>query len=144
MSTKRVLILSNTFPGHVYDKTGVNEQAFFNSIPPTIRVHLELGFLGIPYIPKEPSAFPKRSLKVLLCRRKSRPEIVRGPETECSLNTPSQKSNAFVWSRMSHAIPFSTLPIALCSSLVDYGIDIWRGFPKFQHQIITMAIAMTI
>jgi hypothetical protein len=46
--TKRILVLSDTFPGHMHDKTGANEQAIFEPIPKDIRVHIDLGFLGVP------------------------------------------------------------------------------------------------
>jgi hypothetical protein len=45
---KRVLVLSDTFPGHTHDKTGANEQAIFTPIPKEVRVHRDLGFLGVP------------------------------------------------------------------------------------------------
>jgi hypothetical protein len=45
---KRVLMLSETFPGHTHDKTGANEQAIFEPIPKDVQVHLDLGFLGVP------------------------------------------------------------------------------------------------
>jgi len=45
---KRVLVLSDTFPGHTHDKTGANEQAIFAPIPTDVRVHIDLGFLGVP------------------------------------------------------------------------------------------------
>jgi hypothetical protein len=45
---KRVLVLSDTFPGHMHDKTGANEQAIFDPIPEEVLVHIDLGFLGVP------------------------------------------------------------------------------------------------
>jgi DDE superfamily endonuclease/Helix-turn-helix of DDE superfamily endonuclease len=46
--TKRMLILSHTFPGHTHDKTGANEQTIFAPIPTDVQVHIDLGFLGVP------------------------------------------------------------------------------------------------
>jgi hypothetical protein len=45
---KRVLVLSDTFPGHTHDKTGANEQTIFVPIPHDVLVHIDLGFLGVP------------------------------------------------------------------------------------------------
>lgn len=45
---KRVLVLSETLPGSTHDKTGANEQAVFKPIPPEVRVHIDLAFLGVP------------------------------------------------------------------------------------------------
>jgi hypothetical protein len=45
---KRILVLSDTFPGHTHDKTGANEQGIFEPIPNEVRVHIDLGFLGVP------------------------------------------------------------------------------------------------
>jgi len=45
---KRVLVLSETFPGHTHDKTGAKEQAIFEPIPKDVQVHIDLGFLGVP------------------------------------------------------------------------------------------------
>lgn len=45
---KRVLVLSDTFPGHTHDKTGANEQAIFEPIPEDVQVHIDLGFWGVP------------------------------------------------------------------------------------------------
>jgi len=45
---KRVLVLSETFPGHTHDKTGANEQGIFAPIPKEVEVHIDLGFLGVP------------------------------------------------------------------------------------------------
>jgi hypothetical protein len=45
---KRVLVLSDTFPGHTHDKTGANEHAIFEPIPKDVQVHIDLGFLGVP------------------------------------------------------------------------------------------------
>jgi hypothetical protein len=45
---KRVLVVSDTFPGHTHDKTGANEQAIFDPIAKEVLVHIDLGFLGIP------------------------------------------------------------------------------------------------
>ena len=44
----RVLVLSDTFPGHPHDQTGANEQGIFAPIPNDVRVHVDLGFLGVP------------------------------------------------------------------------------------------------
>ena len=46
--TKRILVLSDTFPGHTHDKTGATEQAIFDPIPPEVLSHIDLGFLGVP------------------------------------------------------------------------------------------------
>jgi len=46
--TKRMLVRSDTFPGHTHDKTGANEQAVFDPRPKEVQVHLDLGFLGVP------------------------------------------------------------------------------------------------
>lgn len=46
--TKRVLVLSDTFCGHTHDKTGANELGIFDTIPSSVLVHLDLGFLGVP------------------------------------------------------------------------------------------------
>jgi hypothetical protein len=35
-------------PGHIHDKTGATEQAIFEPIPKEMRVHIDLGFLGVP------------------------------------------------------------------------------------------------
>lgn len=45
---KRILVLSDTFPGHLHDKTGANTQGIFDPIPPDVLVHIDLGFLGVP------------------------------------------------------------------------------------------------
>jgi hypothetical protein len=45
---KRILVLSDTLPGHTHDKTGANEQGIFAPIPPEVQVHIDLGFLGVP------------------------------------------------------------------------------------------------
>lgn len=45
---KRIIVLSETFPGHTHDKTGANEQAIFEPIPKEVQVHIDLGFLGVP------------------------------------------------------------------------------------------------
>lgn len=45
---KRILVLSETFPGHLHDKTGANTQGIFDPIPPDVLVHIDLGFLGVP------------------------------------------------------------------------------------------------
>jgi hypothetical protein len=45
---KRVLVLSDTFPGHPHAKTGATEQGIFEPIPKEVQVHIALGFLGIP------------------------------------------------------------------------------------------------
>jgi hypothetical protein len=47
-SAKRILVLSDTLPGHIHDKTGANEQAIFDPIPKEVLVHIDLGFLGVP------------------------------------------------------------------------------------------------
>ena len=44
----RVLVLSDTFPGHMHDKTGANEQTIVDPIPNEVLVHIDRGFLGIP------------------------------------------------------------------------------------------------
>ncbi len=44
---KRVNVLSQTFSGHIHDKTGANEHGIFTPIPKEVLVHLDLGFLGI-------------------------------------------------------------------------------------------------
>jgi hypothetical protein len=46
--TNRILVLSETFPGHPHDKTGANEQGTFEPIPSEVQVHIDLGFLGGP------------------------------------------------------------------------------------------------
>lgn len=38
---KRVLVLSDTFPGHTHDKTGADEQGIFDAIPPDVLVHID-------------------------------------------------------------------------------------------------------
>ena len=45
---KRMLVLSDTFPGHIHDKTGANAQGICDPIPPDVLVHIDLGFLGGP------------------------------------------------------------------------------------------------
>jgi hypothetical protein len=45
---KRIIVLSDTFPGHIHDKTGANAQSIFEPIPPEVLVHIDLGFLGVP------------------------------------------------------------------------------------------------
>ena len=46
--SKRILVLSDTLPGKTHDKTGANEAAIFDLIPPTVKVHVDLAFLGVP------------------------------------------------------------------------------------------------
>ena len=45
---KRILVLSDTLSGKTHDKTGANEEAIFDPIPPTVKVHVDLAFLGVP------------------------------------------------------------------------------------------------
>ena len=45
---QRVIVLSETFPGHTHDKTGANDHAIFAPIPEEVLIHLDLGFLGVP------------------------------------------------------------------------------------------------
>jgi hypothetical protein len=45
---KRVLVRSDTFPGHTHEKTGANDQAIVEPIPEKVQVHVDLGFLGVP------------------------------------------------------------------------------------------------
>jgi DDE superfamily endonuclease len=45
---KRVLVLSETFPGHIHEKTGANEHAIFEPMPPEVPAHIDLGFGGVP------------------------------------------------------------------------------------------------
>ena len=45
---KRILVLSDTLPGKTHDKTGANEEAIFDPIPPEVQVHVDLAFLGVP------------------------------------------------------------------------------------------------
>lgn len=45
---KRILVLSDTFPGHTHDQTGANDHAIFEPIPPEVVAHLDLGFSGVP------------------------------------------------------------------------------------------------
>jgi hypothetical protein len=47
-STKRILVLSDTFFGHIHDKTGANTHNLFGPIPSDVLAHLDLGFLGVP------------------------------------------------------------------------------------------------
>lgn len=45
---KRILVVTETFPGHTHDKTGANDHDVFDPIPPELTVHIDLGFLGVP------------------------------------------------------------------------------------------------
>jgi hypothetical protein len=47
-SAKRILVLSNTLPGKIPDKTGANHEGIFDPIPPDVPVHIDLAFLGVP------------------------------------------------------------------------------------------------
>ena len=45
---RRVRVLSDTFSGHIHDKTGATDHGIFSPIPNEVLVHMGLGFLGIP------------------------------------------------------------------------------------------------
>lgn len=45
---KRIILLTETFAGHIHDTTGANQYGVFDAIPPEVCVHLDLGFLGVP------------------------------------------------------------------------------------------------
>ena len=44
---KRILALSDTFPGKTHDKTGANEKALIDPIPPQVKIHVDSAFLGV-------------------------------------------------------------------------------------------------
>lgn len=44
----RILVLSDTLPGHIHDKTGANAQGMFDPIPNDVPIHIDLAFLGVP------------------------------------------------------------------------------------------------
>jgi hypothetical protein len=62
--TKRILVLSETFPGHTHDKTGANDHHIFEPIPPMVLIHIDLGFLGVPKEqPKNTFSIPDKTPK---------------------------------------------------------------------------------
>ncbi|GAK49340.1 transposase IS5 family protein [Candidatus Moduliflexus flocculans] len=60
----RVIVLSETFSGHIHDKTGATDYGMLTPIPDDVLIHSDLGFLGVPKDrPKGTFSLPEKKPK---------------------------------------------------------------------------------